>query len=47
MKTNSTNIDRLKEELAALVEMSEAEACRQYKVDDKAEAVPYIVDYWI
>lgn len=47
MKTNSTNIDRLKEELAALVEMSETEACRQYNVEHKAEAVPYIVDYWI
>lgn len=46
MNTNPTDIDRLKEELVALVEMSETEACRKYKVDHKAEAVPYIVDYW-
>lgn len=42
-----TNIDHLKEELASLVEMPEEEACQKYNVDNKAEAVQYIVDYWI
>lgn len=42
-----TNIDHLKEELAALVEMPEEKACQKYNVDNKAEAVQYIVDYWI
>lgn len=34
-------------ELAALADMSEAEACEIYKVDYKAEAIQYIVDYWM
>lgn len=42
-----TNLDHLKEELEALIDMSEEEARETYKVDYKAEAVAYIVDYWI
>lgn len=42
-----TNIDRMKEELTALVNMPEEEACQTYNVDYKEEAIPYIVDYWI
>lgn len=42
-----TNIDHLKEELSALIDMSEEEACQKYNVANKAEAIQYIVDYWI
>jgi hypothetical protein len=34
------------DELDALEEMTEAETCRHYKVDRKAEVKPYIVDWY-
>lgn len=42
-----TNIDNMNNELEALEEMSEAEACKLYNVDYKDEAIQYIVDYWM
>jgi hypothetical protein len=36
----------LYDELDVLEEMTEAEACRHYKVDYKAEAIRYIIDWW-
>lgn len=41
-----TNEDYMNTELAALEAMSEAEACKVYKVDYKEEAIQYIIDYW-
>lgn len=41
-----TNEDYMNEELAELAAMTEAEACKLYNVDYKAEAIQYIVDYW-
>ena len=41
-----TNEDNMNNELAALATMTEAEACKLYNVDYKAEAFQYIVDYW-
>lgn len=41
-----TNEDNMNNELASLESMSEAEACKVYNVDYKAEAIQYIVDYW-
>jgi ribosomal protein S19E (S16A) len=34
------------DELDALEEMTEAEVCRHYKCDSKAEVKPYIVDWY-
>ena len=42
-----TNEDYMNNELAALAAMNEAEACKVYNVDYKAEAIQYIVDYLI
>lgn len=41
------NIDNMNNELAALAAMSEAEACKLYNVDYKAEAEIYIREYWM
>lgn len=42
-----TNEDYMNNELSELEAMTEAEACKVYNVDYKAEAIQYIVDYWI
>lgn len=41
-----TNEDYMNNELEALAAMTEAEACKVYNVDYKAEAEIYIRDYW-
>lgn len=41
-----TNEDNMNNELEALAAMTEA-ACKVYNVDYKAEAIQYIVDYWM
>lgn len=41
------NEENLIIELAALENMSEAEACEIYNVDRKEEARQYIIDYWV
>ncbi len=42
-----TNIDNMNNELATLAAMSEAEACKVYNVDYKAEVEIYIREYWM
>lgn len=42
-----TNEDHMNEELARFEAMSEEDACKEYNVDFKEEAIPYIVDYWM
>jgi hypothetical protein len=42
-----TNIDNMNNELTSLESMSEAEACKVYNVDYKAEAEIYIREYWM
>ena len=34
-------------EIETLVSMTEEEACREYNVDSKVEAVQYIIDFWV
>lgn len=41
-----TNEDNMNNELLALATMTEAEACKVYNVDYKAEAAIYIREYW-
>ena len=43
----SNKIELMKAEIEALVSMTEEEACKEYNGDSKAEAVQYIVDYWV
>ena len=43
----SNKIELMKAEIEALVSMTEEDACKEYNVDSKAEAVQYIVDYWV
>lgn len=43
----SNKIEQMKAEIEALVNMTEEDACKKYNVDYKAEAVQYIVDYWM
>lgn len=43
----NNRIEQMKAELEALVNMSEEDACKEYNVDYKAEAVQYIIDFWI
>ena len=45
--TTMTNIDNMNNELATLAAMSEAEACKVYNVDYKAEVEIYIREYWM
>lgn len=42
-----TNEDYMNNELAALDAMTEDEACKEYNVDYKDEAIQYIIDYWM
>ena len=43
----SNKIELMKAEIETLVSMTEEDACKEYNVDSKAEAVQYIVDYWV
>lgn len=41
-----TNEENMNNELESLATMTEAEACKVYNVDYKAEAEIYIREYW-
>ena len=43
----SNKIELMKAEIETLVSMTEEEACREYNVDSKVEAVQYIIDIWV
>lgn len=43
----SNKIELMKAEIETLVSMTEEEACREYNVDSKVEAVQYIIDFWV
>lgn len=43
----SNRIEQMKAKIEALVNMTEEDACKEYNVDNKAEVVQYIVDYWV
>lgn len=46
MTTNNYNIEELKAELERLEAMTEEEACQEYQVERKEDAVVYIEEYW-
>ena len=43
----SNKIELMKAEIETLVSMTEEEACIEYNVDSKVEAVQYIIDFLV
>lgn len=46
MKAIQETLQSLQDELAFFNTLTEDQACELYNVDYKAEALPYIQDYW-